>query len=68
MVHCKEARSRIMATPPGPKGFPLIGVIPSLIKHGADYLKATFEQYGDVAELKLLGPLRMYLISHPEHN
>lgn len=56
-----------MQTPPGPKGFPIIGVIPSLIKHGAEYLKATFEQYGDVAELKLLGPLRMYLISHPDH-
>jgi cytochrome P450 len=52
---------------PGPRGYPLVGVVPFMIKHGAEYLLSIFQRYGDVAELKLLGPLRMFLISHPDH-
>ncbi len=52
---------------PGPRGWPLLGSVPSLIKGGADYLRAVSLQYGDVAELKLVGPMRMYLLSHPDH-
>jgi len=51
---------------PGPKGYPLVGVVPFMIKHGAEYLLSVFRQHGDVAELKLLGPMRMFLISHPD--
>ncbi|HKI00542.1 MAG TPA: cytochrome P450 [Thermoanaerobaculia bacterium] len=51
---------------PGPKGYPLVGVVPFMIKHGAEYLMSVFQRHGDVAELKLLGPMRMFLISHPD--
>jgi len=57
----------MLKTAPGPKGYPLIGVIPFMVKHGADYLLSAFQEYGDVVRLKLLGPLQMFLISHPEH-
>jgi cytochrome P450 len=51
---------------PGPKGYPLVGVVPFMIKRGAEYLLSAFQLYGDVVELKLLGPMRMFLISHPD--
>jgi cytochrome P450 len=51
---------------PGPKGYPLVGVVPFMIKHGAEYLLSVFQRYGDVVELRLLGPMRMFLISHPD--
>jgi DNA polymerase-1 len=37
-----------------------------MIRHGADYLKSAFHEYGDVVELPLIGPLRMFLIGHPD--
>jgi cytochrome P450 len=52
---------------PGPRGCPFLGMVPALIKGGADYLRAVSVEYGDVAELKLAGPMRMYLLSHPDH-
>jgi cytochrome P450 len=55
-----------MDTAPKLMGYPLIGVVPYMIKHGADYLKSAFHEHGDVVELKLVGPLRMFLIAHPD--
>lgn len=54
-------------SPPGPTGLPLLGVVPSMIRHGADYLQQAFERHGDVVRLPLLGPLRMVLVAHPDH-
>ncbi|MBW8875525.1 MAG: cytochrome P450 [Acidobacteria bacterium] len=51
---------------PGPQGYPLVGVVPFMIKQGAEYLLSAFRQYGDVVELRLLGSMRMFLISHPD--
>lgn len=51
---------------PGPTGYPLIGVVPLLAKHGATYFKKAFEQYGDIVQFKLIGPGRMILVSHPD--
>jgi cytochrome P450 len=51
---------------PGPKGYPLVGVVPFMIRRGAEYLLSAFRQYGDVVQLRLLGPMRMFLISHPD--
>lgn len=57
-----------MKTPvPGPKGYPLIGVMPQLAKYGAVFFQQSFETFGDVVMFKLLGSLRMFLISHPDH-
>jgi cytochrome P450 len=52
---------------PGPSGYPLVGVVPFMVRDGADYLRTMFAQYGDIVELKLLGPLRLYLFAHPDH-
>ena len=52
---------------PGPRGVPLVGSVPSLIKGEADYLRAVALEHGGVVELKLVGSMRMYLLSHPDH-
>ncbi len=52
--------------PPGPRGYPLLGLVPSLIHGGADYLRKVSLDYGNIAQLKLLGPLRLVLVSHPD--
>ena len=51
---------------PGPKGYPLLGVVPQLAKHGATFFEKSFESFGDVVAFKLFGSMRMYLVSHPE--
>ena len=52
---------------PSPRGYPLLGHVPSLIRGGADYLRAIAANHGDIVELKLLGPMKMYLLSHPDY-
>jgi cytochrome P450 len=51
--------------PPGPKGHPLLGVLPELRRDSLGFLKRTFAQYGDVAAYRL-GPLRSHLLAHPD--
>ncbi|WP_369276483.1 cytochrome P450 [Streptomyces sp. R11] len=54
-------------TIPGPKGYPLLGVTPMMIKRGADFLLESFHAYGDVVALPLKRPATMYLLAHPDH-
>lgn len=37
-----------------------------MIRRGAEYLLSAFRLHGDVVQLRLLGPMRMFLISHPD--
>jgi len=37
-----------------------------MIRRGAEYLLSAFREHGDVVQLRLLGPMRMFLISHPD--
>lgn len=50
---------------PGPKGLPLVGVLPQVRRDSLAFLLNTARTYGDVARYRL-GPLRSFLISHPD--
>jgi cytochrome P450 len=51
--------------PPGPRGFPIVGVLPWVWQDPLQYLLDTACQYGNVVQLRL-GPSRVYLLSHPD--
>jgi cytochrome P450 len=51
--------------PPGPRGFPLVGVLPRAWPDPLQYLLDAACHYGDVVQLRL-GPSRVYLLSHPD--
>lgn len=50
--------------PPGPRGWPLIGVLPQMQRDPFTFLVSLPRQYGEVVRLKL-GPRWFYLISQP---
>jgi cytochrome P450 len=49
----------------GPFGLPPLGVLPAVRRDSLAFLRTTFARYGDVAAY-WLGPLRSYLVSHPD--
>lgn len=49
----------------GPKGYPLLGVIPMLRSDPLNFFLTTAIEYGDVAKLDL-GPRTFYLVTDPE--
>jgi cytochrome P450 len=51
--------------PPGPKGYPLIGNAPSLIREPFDFPLRCARDYGDVVRIRV-GPLIFYMLTHPE--
>jgi cytochrome P450 len=52
-------------TPPGPKGRPLIGVLPAFRKNPPAFLEQMARQYGDVVYLPI-GRQRIYYVGHPD--
>jgi cytochrome P450 len=60
-----SARSDSRAYPPGPRGYPVLGVLPQLRSNPiATFLDAA-DQYGDIVHLKA-GPYHGFLISDPQ--
>ena len=55
---------RSMASAPGPKGYPLVGVMPKLWRDPLGFLSETVRIYGDVVCLRRN---RLYLLNHPDH-
>jgi cytochrome P450 len=53
------------ALPPGPGGWPLLGVLPLLIKDGPGYLQRMAREYGDAVFLKA-GDQQIYFLNHPD--
>lgn len=53
-------------TPPGPKGHPLFGNAPAMVRNPLELFLAARRDYGDVARLRMVGPGAIYLISHPD--
>lgn len=51
--------------PPGPRGFPLLGVLPGLWRDPLQCLLSAAREYGDVVRLPI-GPKKVYLVSHPD--
>ena len=50
--------------PPGPRGLPLLGVLPAIRRHPTALFTDAARQFGDVVYLKI-GPRRGYLITNP---
>ena len=53
-------------TPPGPLGYPLIGVLPHMRRNMLQFLTESVQHYGDVVLLRM-GPKRVTLLCHPDH-
>lgn len=52
--------------PPGPKGLPIIGNLPTLISSPARLVATAAQGYGDVV-LLLKWPFKVYLLNHPDY-
>lgn len=52
--------------PPGPRGYPLIGVLPQLVRDPAGYCTAAMLEFNDLVRLDL-GITSIYLVTLPEH-
>ncbi|MBL8631375.1 MAG: cytochrome P450 [Rhodospirillaceae bacterium] len=50
----------------GPKGYPILGVLPMLKNNTLKFLKETVETYGDLVPLRVLMQTA-YLLNHPSH-
>ncbi len=53
------------ARPPGPRGYPVLGVIPQLRSNPVRALLRAADRYGDLVHLKV-GPHHGYLLSRPD--
>ena len=58
--------ARVCATPPGPRGYPLLGVIPKARRDPLGFFLDAARTFGDVVALPL-GVRRLYLLAHPDH-
>ena len=54
------------ALPPGPKGRPILGLLPEFRRDPAGFLLRTAREYGDIVFVRL-GPQKLYLLNRPEH-
>ena len=51
--------------PPGPRGYPLVGVFPSARRNPLWFFLESARRYGDVVSMRF-GTRRVYLLSHPD--
>lgn len=51
---------------PGPRGYPLVGVMPELFRNPFEFMVEAARTYGGVVRLDL-GPAKVYLVSHPDY-
>lgn len=51
--------------PPGPRGLPLFGVLPSLRREGPAFLQRMTREYGDIVFLPTAGQ-QVYFLNHPD--
>ena len=53
--------------PPGPRGLPVLGNIPAIVKLGMPaFLRQVHQQYGEVVRMRVAGRT-MILLGHPDH-
>ena len=52
--------------PPGPAGYPFVGVFPMARRDPPGFFLDCARRYGDLVSMRL-GAHRVYLVSHPEH-
>src|SRR5215470_7870143 len=60
-----STRRRPHPIPPGPRGYPWLGVLPQMRRDNLGFLSAMVRTYGDIVALPF-GPVRVYLLCHPE--
>lgn len=53
--------------PPHCKGYPLVGILPNMLLDGPSELVRLARQHPGKVCTSTLGPLRFYLVTHPEH-
>src|SRR5262249_21315394 len=51
--------------PPGPRGYPVVGVFPAARRDPLRFFLESARRYGDVVSMRF-GPRRGYLLSHPD--
>ncbi|WP_438042680.1 hypothetical protein [Sorangium sp. So ce128] len=67
LLSSTPARATARASaPPSARGFPLVGVLPHLLKDRLDYLVSAREQLGDLYTIDL-GLARIVALNHPRH-
>jgi hypothetical protein len=52
--------------PPGPRGAPILGVLPQLARDPLGTCQRAHDRFGDVVRLPVLNG-SVYLLAHPEH-
>jgi cytochrome P450 len=55
-----------LAAPPGPAGYPLVGVFPRARRDPLGFFAECVRRHGDVVAMRL-GPHRAWLLRHPDH-
>lgn len=60
-----SATSKGYALPPGPKGYPLIGIVPKMRKDPVQFFSDMARQYGDIVYWTM-AQYKTYFINHPE--
>ncbi len=58
--------TREPSTPPGPRGLPLLGVLPQLRRDTLGFIRRVGQEYGDLITLDL-GVERVWLLNHPDY-
>ena len=61
----RRAMSLPRARPPGPRGFPIVGMLPQMRSNPIRVFLAAADRYGDLVHLKV-GPYHGYLLSTPD--
>lgn len=54
-------------TPPGPRGYPVIGSLPQMLQNPLQFLTNATQEYGAVVKLGAMRPQQLYLVSDPNH-
>lgn len=52
--------------PPGPRGYPIVGMLPSLLRDPLGLAQSLIGQYGGIASLNL-GVQTIYVVGHPDY-
>lgn len=53
--------------PPGPRGYPLIGALPSFIKAPLEFIRDVTRDYGDIVRMGAMGSRQVFLITRASH-
>lgn len=64
MLHAGKSSRREM---PGPRGLPLVGALPSLLREGMfEYIERCWRTYGEIFQIPTGGRGRLTVVSHPD--